>query len=209
MFISAATSFCLYTLVFLKLRGNIINHGRRFRFRWISRSEAWTSHPRQSDSNADAHTMKVAKHMLLYPVRICRATIWWRYIWQLIDMNRLRTLFFFCRSLLQGLRLGPDMKYPSPPPSSGQHSHHSFCLFGVPNYDIVISYFCYPVSWIPRYSCSLVVFYLWEIYSRNFVVSIVVRQLRRVWFRLKVLFIQWSKLMSNGQAAYLLKSLQL
>ncbi|KZP18679.1 hypothetical protein FIBSPDRAFT_1045985 [Athelia psychrophila] len=63
MFLSALFSFILYTLVFLRLRGNIVISGSYIGFRIKHKSSGW----RRSDS-ADTQMMAVAKQMLLYPV---------------------------------------------------------------------------------------------------------------------------------------------
>ncbi|KAJ3553396.1 hypothetical protein NM688_g3634 [Phlebia brevispora] len=63
MFIAGFSSSILYILVFLRLRGNILLEGRRVRFRAHHRSDVNTG------LSADNHTIKVAKLMLLYPVR--------------------------------------------------------------------------------------------------------------------------------------------
>ncbi|KAJ7314237.1 hypothetical protein DFH08DRAFT_895814 [Mycena albidolilacea] len=59
MFMAATFSFVLYTLIFLRLRGNIIIEGRRITFRRTGM--AW----RGSNDN---HALIIAKQMLLYPV---------------------------------------------------------------------------------------------------------------------------------------------
>lgn len=69
MYMSAILSFILYSLVFLRLRGNIVFlPGRRIQFRSVHKSDAWTIHTGQGTSKAQAHVISVAKHMLLYPV---------------------------------------------------------------------------------------------------------------------------------------------
>ncbi|KAF7984260.1 hypothetical protein HWV62_16100 [Athelia sp. TMB] len=60
MFLSAFSSFILYTLVFLRLRGNIVISGRYVGFRFSRKSSAW----RKSNSS-DTQMMTVARQMLL------------------------------------------------------------------------------------------------------------------------------------------------
>lgn len=63
-FFSAALSFVLYVLVFLRLRGNIYTtEGSRLpRFQWVSRAKAWKL---QANRDAvDAHMTDVAKQMI-------------------------------------------------------------------------------------------------------------------------------------------------
>ena len=65
MFISAFLSFILYTLVFFRLRGNIVVTGWRVCFRMLEKDEsAWRGRER-----ADSHALRIAKQMILYPVR--------------------------------------------------------------------------------------------------------------------------------------------
>jgi hypothetical protein len=56
MFMAATFSFVLYTLIFLRLRGNIIIEGRRITFRRTGL--AWRG-------NNDNHALIIAKQMLL------------------------------------------------------------------------------------------------------------------------------------------------
>ena len=73
MYMSAVLSFVLYSLVFLRLRGNIVFlPGRRVQFRSIKKSDAWSVHPGQRSTETQIHVVSVAKHMLLYPVRTSR-----------------------------------------------------------------------------------------------------------------------------------------
>ncbi|KAF9020464.1 hypothetical protein BDZ89DRAFT_1138632 [Hymenopellis radicata] len=64
MFISAIVSFVLYTLIFLRLRGNLYFNQWRPSFRWksIARVGNW----RATDSDNQAAV--IAKHMILYPI---------------------------------------------------------------------------------------------------------------------------------------------
>ena len=59
MFISAALSFVIYTLIFLKLRGNITIVGARMRFRWRRKTDSVTG------LAADDEVVNIAKTMLL------------------------------------------------------------------------------------------------------------------------------------------------
>ncbi|KAJ8521163.1 hypothetical protein ONZ45_g2080 [Pleurotus djamor] len=67
MFISAFLCFVIYTLIYLRLRGNVVVNGWRLRFR---------SSTAVRDSNAsdwrgrvaNDHAMRISKQMLLYPV---------------------------------------------------------------------------------------------------------------------------------------------
>ncbi|KAJ7794978.1 hypothetical protein B0H14DRAFT_2392133 [Mycena olivaceomarginata] len=60
MFMAAAFSFVLYTLVFLRMRGNIIIERRRISFRRRAGSALRGNH--------ESRTLTIAKQMLLYPV---------------------------------------------------------------------------------------------------------------------------------------------
>ncbi|KAH9852137.1 hypothetical protein C2E23DRAFT_827684 [Lenzites betulinus] len=62
MFLSAALSFVMYVLVFLKLRGNVMLHGWRLSFRF---GRVKSEHSARS---VDSHAVNVAKSMLLYPL---------------------------------------------------------------------------------------------------------------------------------------------
>ncbi|KAI9064117.1 hypothetical protein FKP32DRAFT_1591529 [Trametes sanguinea] len=62
MFISALLSFIMYTLVFFRLRGNVLLHGWRLSFRF----RRGPTEP--ASKSVDTHAMNVAKGMLLYPV---------------------------------------------------------------------------------------------------------------------------------------------
>ncbi|KAJ7268492.1 hypothetical protein C8J57DRAFT_1325285 [Mycena rebaudengoi] len=64
MFMAGTGSFVLYTLVFLRLRGNIVASGRKVTFRKTSSNNGSQGIGKQVDSR----TMSVAKKMLLYPV---------------------------------------------------------------------------------------------------------------------------------------------
>ncbi|GLB37316.1 putative G protein-coupled glucose receptor regulating Gpa2 [Lyophyllum shimeji] len=66
MFLAAFLSFILYTLIFLRLRGNIILGGGRISFR--KKPTAPGSGSWQGRQFADDQAMLVAKKMLLYPV---------------------------------------------------------------------------------------------------------------------------------------------
>ncbi|KAL5523555.1 hypothetical protein ACEPAG_7728 [Sanghuangporus baumii] len=68
MFISAVASFILYVLVFLKLRGNLLVAGGRFRFRSVAKASAWMPYQNNETSDLRVHMVSVAKHMLLYPI---------------------------------------------------------------------------------------------------------------------------------------------
>lgn len=60
MFISAFVSFILYSLVFLRMRGNIVVNGWYMRFRF-ARNEDWRGRDFAGDS-----ALAIAKQMLLY-----------------------------------------------------------------------------------------------------------------------------------------------
>jgi len=62
MFLSAILSFILYTLVFLRMRGNIVVNGLHIRFR-LAKSES-----RRGKLYAQSYALKIARQMLLYPV---------------------------------------------------------------------------------------------------------------------------------------------
>ena len=59
MFVSAFLSFVLYTLIFLKIRGNILVAGWRWRFRVHHSTDS------ARGLSADDQTVAVAKQMLL------------------------------------------------------------------------------------------------------------------------------------------------
>ncbi|KAJ7647564.1 hypothetical protein FB45DRAFT_893781 [Roridomyces roridus] len=60
MFLSAFFSFILYTLIFLRLRGNIVVTGWRVAFRMTAVA--------YQGKQSDRHAVAIAKQMLLYPV---------------------------------------------------------------------------------------------------------------------------------------------
>jgi len=62
MFLSATLSFILYTLVFLRMRGNVVVNGFYIRFR-LAKDEDW-----RGRLFAQNHALKIARQMLLYPV---------------------------------------------------------------------------------------------------------------------------------------------
>lgn len=65
MFISAVISFVLYTLVYLRLRGNVVVHGIHIRFRMRRASLSWQG---SEQGIQDEHIMVIARQMLLYPI---------------------------------------------------------------------------------------------------------------------------------------------
>ena len=60
MFLSALLSFLLYTLVFLRMRGNIVVNGLYVRFR-VAENEDW-----RGRLFAQNYALRIAKKMLLY-----------------------------------------------------------------------------------------------------------------------------------------------
>ncbi|TDL22657.1 hypothetical protein BD410DRAFT_788484 [Rickenella mellea] len=64
IFIAAIGSFILYTLVYLRLRGNIELIGGRVRFISVSKSSNWQTETNESQARITA----ITKQMLLYPV---------------------------------------------------------------------------------------------------------------------------------------------
>jgi len=62
MFLSAVLSFVLYTLVFLRMRGNIVVNGLYIRFR-LAKNKNW-----RGRLFAQSYALKIARQMLLYPV---------------------------------------------------------------------------------------------------------------------------------------------
>lgn len=62
MFLAAFFSLVLYTLIFLRLRGNVVRKGWHVHFRRTGTAD-W-----QGRKFADDQTMAVARHMLLYPL---------------------------------------------------------------------------------------------------------------------------------------------
>ncbi|KAF7428540.1 hypothetical protein PC9H_007764 [Pleurotus ostreatus] len=61
MFTSAVLSFVIYTLIYLRLRGNLIVNGWHLRFRKLARDSGGDWRGRVADS----HTMRISKQMLL------------------------------------------------------------------------------------------------------------------------------------------------
>jgi len=66
MYISIGVSAMLYALIFLRLRGNLLVEGRKWSLRLVPSSEAWQL--QMGRDLVDAHMLKVASHMLLYPL---------------------------------------------------------------------------------------------------------------------------------------------
>ncbi|KAJ7268499.1 hypothetical protein C8J57DRAFT_1325306 [Mycena rebaudengoi] len=64
MFMAGTGSFILYTLVFLRMRGNIVASGGKVTFHKTSSNNG----SQGSGQQVDSRTMSVAKKMLLYPV---------------------------------------------------------------------------------------------------------------------------------------------
>jgi len=62
MFLSAILSFILYTLVFLRMRGNVVVNGLYIRFRF-AKNEDW-----RGRLFAQNYALKIARQMLLYPI---------------------------------------------------------------------------------------------------------------------------------------------
>ena len=60
MFLSALFNFIMYTLIFFRLRGNILVHGRRITFRF--RQDTSMAPPK----SVDTHVINIAKGMLLW-----------------------------------------------------------------------------------------------------------------------------------------------
>lgn len=69
-FLSAGCSFVLYTLVFLRLRGNVAVHGWRFSFQRRVTVKGYSSrhYNAVTDPSQNTHVMKVARQMMWYPV---------------------------------------------------------------------------------------------------------------------------------------------
>lgn len=67
MFLSAILSFILYTLVFLRMRGNIVVNGLHIRFR-LAKSESL-----RGRLYAQSYALKIARQMLLY---VCYPSRW-------------------------------------------------------------------------------------------------------------------------------------
>ena len=59
MFLSAILSFILYTLVFLRMRGNVVVNGLHIRFR-LAKNENW-----RGRLFAQSYALKIARQMLL------------------------------------------------------------------------------------------------------------------------------------------------
>jgi hypothetical protein len=67
MFMAAFFSFVIYTLIFLRLRGNIVGSGWHIGFRMLSKETSDTG----SEATKGNQAMAIAKQMLLYPVAYC------------------------------------------------------------------------------------------------------------------------------------------
>lgn len=64
LFLSSLLSFILYSLVFFRLRGNIVVTGWHVRFRLLEKDESgW-----RGRQHADSHALRIAKQMILHPV---------------------------------------------------------------------------------------------------------------------------------------------
>lgn len=64
LFLSSFFSFILYSLVFFRLRGNIVVTGWHVRFRLLEKDESgW-----RGRQHADSHALRIAKQMILHPV---------------------------------------------------------------------------------------------------------------------------------------------
>lgn len=70
MFASAGFSFVLYSLVFLRLRGNITTNGYRFSFhrRVVVKGYSSRQYNAVTDPSQNTHVMKVARQMMWYPI---------------------------------------------------------------------------------------------------------------------------------------------
>jgi len=69
MFVSAFTSFVLYALVFLKLRGNIVVSGWTVRVRRAPRRRAVSAWDKQTRTGSlEAQLTLISKQMMLYPI---------------------------------------------------------------------------------------------------------------------------------------------
>jgi hypothetical protein len=70
MFFSAGVSLVLYTLVFLRIRGNIVVNGWRFYFRRRVVVQGYSSRQFNAvtDPSQNTHVMKVARQMMWYPI---------------------------------------------------------------------------------------------------------------------------------------------
>jgi hypothetical protein len=66
MYVSVGVSAILYALIFLRLRGNLVVEGWKWSLRWVSGDEAWQL--QMGRDLIDTHMLKVASHMLLYPL---------------------------------------------------------------------------------------------------------------------------------------------
>ncbi|KAG8863377.1 hypothetical protein FRB96_008869 [Tulasnella sp. 330] len=66
LFFSAFFSFVLYTLVFLRLRGNILVANGSIQFRFVERDHAWTGSAERE--TVESQVLNVARQMLWYPV---------------------------------------------------------------------------------------------------------------------------------------------
>lgn len=64
LFLSSTLSFILYTLVFFRLRGNIVVTGWHVRFRMLEKDESgW-----RGRQHADTQALSIAKQMILHPI---------------------------------------------------------------------------------------------------------------------------------------------
>jgi len=69
MFMAAFCSFVIYTLIFLRLRGNIVLNGWHIRFRMLNKET--NVNLRGHEVTTSNQAMAIAKQMLLYPVAYC------------------------------------------------------------------------------------------------------------------------------------------
>lgn len=101
MFVSAFLSFVLYSLVFLRIRGNILVAGWRWRLRVHHSTDS------ARGLSADSQTVTVAKQMLLYPVAytciILPIAISRFAAWSGADVSFAATIFTDSIYLLSGL----------------------------------------------------------------------------------------------------------
>lgn len=66
MFVSAFVSLVIYTMIFFRLRGNLIAEGYKIRILSVTSSRAWNLEAGRAV--LESHTMSVAWQLMWYPV---------------------------------------------------------------------------------------------------------------------------------------------
>jgi len=66
MFLSSAISFILYSIILLRLKGNIYTMGGHWRIRWMSSENSWRL--KLTQDNIDGQIIRVIRILLWFPV---------------------------------------------------------------------------------------------------------------------------------------------